>query len=189
MRMQVRKANGCLGSRKPRCGVVEVELDRWRGRSRWFGLVGLKRMLGLKYRTFSPFEIPTRRNFRRRSWSLYWGRGQARPGNCLLVLRIRSSPSHVSFLPDSLSRRTSCRPVLLFGQVGLGSGVQQGLDACAAIGKRENARACLGAVSWFFVVFSIALTIAPSTSAATPVRHFSHSHASICALFCAFRAS
>ena len=187
MRMQVRKANGCLGSRKPRCGVVEVELDRWRGRSRWFGLVGLKRMLGLKYRTFSPFEIPTRRNFRRRSWSLYWGRGQARPGNCLLVLRLRMSHSFRTLSHGAPP--VACRPVLLFGQVGLGSGVQQGLYARAAIGKRENARACLGAVSWVFVVFSISLTIAPSTSAATPVRHFSHSHASICALFCAFRAS
>ena len=124
-----------------------------------------------------------------------WGRGQrdpkptARPATCLLVLPLplRMSLSF-SFLAAWEHDGAPPGHLCAFGSAFLCALVRGCSKVCmrAQLCKRENARACLGAVSWFFVVFSIALTIAPSTSAATPVRHFSHFHALICALFCAF---
>lgn len=162
-------------------GVVEPERTGGGGASVvWFGW--LEKDAGGEISHFFNLSKSPRGETSGSNVDLFGGRRRDLGIACLsLRIRSRSSPSHVSLIPDSLSRRTSCRPVLLFGQVGLGWG---GCSKVCMRAQRNVKTPVL--VSWGFVVFSIALTIAPSTSAATPVRHFSQSHASICALFCAF---
>lgn len=114
MRMQVRKANGCLGSRKPRCGVVE--LDRWR----WFGW--LEKDAGSEISHFFAFRNPHAAKLKLQALIVVPLLGSRASSTWELLAC--PSPSHVSFIPDSLSRRTSCglSPCAFIWASGLGFG-------------------------------------------------------------------
>ena len=108
------------------------------GEPQWFGLVGLKRMLGGKYRTFSTFRNPHAAKLQAPIVGGPIGRtkprigvaGKLDLGIACLSLRIRIRMSHSFRTLSHGAPPVACRPVLLFGQVGFASGVQQGF-VCA----------------------------------------------------------